>query len=125
MVVGQPQPMMMQQPMMMAPQPMMMQQPMPTTIVIQNGDRDHSHHSDDDEPPRAYGRTPMRIKCPNCSQKVTTDIEKKTSSKQWMFCCLLGMFTSCCCLPFCIDSCWNIEHKCPNCQNVAGTNEAA
>ena len=61
--------------------------------------------------------------CPMCEKRGITEIHKKTSIAQWVFC--LGMFTvgcaaGCCLVPFCVDGCKDTIHICSHCKVPLG-----
>uniref|UniRef100_A0AAV2KES8 LITAF domain-containing protein n=1 Tax=Knipowitschia caucasica TaxID=637954 RepID=A0AAV2KES8_KNICA len=63
---------------------------------------------------------PGQAVCPHCQQTVTTCTEPSSGLMTWLICggvALLGCCL-CCCIPFCIDSIKDVEHRCPNCQRV-------
>ncbi|XP_074552944.1 lipopolysaccharide-induced tumor necrosis factor-alpha factor homolog [Halichoeres trimaculatus] len=63
---------------------------------------------------------PGQALCPQCQQTVITEIQPITGLFTWVVCAGLALFGCClcCCIPFCVDSCQDIEHHCPNCKKV-------
>lgn len=64
-----------------------------------------------------------RMVCSNCRKEITTNINKKPSSMAYissLLCCVFGCFWGPCLIPFCMDQCLNVEHKCPKCEVYLG-----
>lgn len=71
----------------------------------------------------AFGPNQSNTRCPNCSAEVLTSISFSPSTHAWIafwVMCVLGCWFGCCCIPFCMDSCKKVTHRCPNCQNIIG-----
>uniref|UniRef100_A0A8C6WN82 LITAF domain-containing protein n=1 Tax=Neogobius melanostomus TaxID=47308 RepID=A0A8C6WN82_9GOBI len=63
---------------------------------------------------------PGQAMCPHCQQTVITHTEHTAGLMAWLICgglCLMGCGL-CSCIPFCLESCQDVEHRCPNCQRV-------
>uniref|UniRef100_A0A671SCT2 LITAF domain-containing protein n=1 Tax=Sinocyclocheilus anshuiensis TaxID=1608454 RepID=A0A671SCT2_9TELE len=65
-------------------------------------------------------RHSARTQCPFCRQYITTDVTTKAGSAAYivclisiLFCCIAG----CCVIPFCMDRCKDVVHKCPKCRS--------
>ncbi|XP_059413327.1 lipopolysaccharide-induced tumor necrosis factor-alpha factor homolog [Carassius carassius] len=65
-------------------------------------------------------RHSSQTQCPDCHQFVTTDVTTKAGSATYivclisiLFCCVAG----CCVIPFCVDGCKDVVHKCPKCRS--------
>lgn len=74
-----------------------------------------------------FGECPVRTKCPQCQADVLTSTHYETGGFAWMIFGMLaiaGCFVIVtwffCCIPFCLDSCKDVVHTCPNCHAVIG-----
>ncbi|KAF2887811.1 hypothetical protein ILUMI_18362 [Ignelater luminosus] len=71
-------------------------------------------------PPTIYGPVPAMATCPSCNCRITSRVEAEASAKTHILAVLLcGL--CCCCIPYCMDSCKNKNHYCPNCGAFLGT----
>ncbi|XP_052751617.1 lipopolysaccharide-induced tumor necrosis factor-alpha factor homolog isoform X2 [Galleria mellonella] len=69
------------------------------------------------------GSEPIIMACPSCRHQIATRVERAASSKTHIIACLLCLFVCwpCVCVPYCVDSCNNANHYCPNCNAYIGS----
>ena len=69
--------------------------------------------------PPVFGRQPMNMTCGNCNAQILTSIDHESGALTWLICLPLCLFTGICCfVPFLIDGCKDVIHKCPNCNRI-------
>lgn len=86
------------------------QQPPPQVVYIQNT-------------VIPLGPNEVYLTCPHCHVQKLTRIEAEPSAKTHLMAallCVLG-FWCCACMPYCIESCMNINHFCGNCNKFIGS----
>ena len=69
-----------------------------------------------------YGMDPMHVTCPRCQGQIQTITKTEPSLFTWVIgavLCMTGMWL-CACIPCCIQSLHEVEHKCPNCSQLLG-----
>ncbi|XP_075140923.1 lipopolysaccharide-induced tumor necrosis factor-alpha factor homolog [Leptodactylus fuscus] len=67
-----------------------------------------------------FADTPASCTCPVCRQQIVSRIEYKNGLLVWaLFGTLLflGCWLGCCLIPFCMDSCKDVDHYCPSCNH--------
>ncbi|XP_059413365.1 lipopolysaccharide-induced tumor necrosis factor-alpha factor homolog [Carassius carassius] len=63
---------------------------------------------------------PAQTMCPHCKHQVITITDHYSGLMAWMACGCLALIGCwpCCLAPFWMDSCKDVEHRCPNCNNI-------
>ncbi|KTF93868.1 hypothetical protein cypCar_00026573 [Cyprinus carpio] len=63
---------------------------------------------------------PAQTMCPHCKHQVITITDHYSGLMAWLACGCLALIGCwpCCLAPFWMDSCKDVEHRCPNCNNV-------
>ena len=75
--------------------------------------------------PAVFGRQPMNMTCGNCNAQILTAIDYESGTLTWIICLPLFLVTGICCfIPFFIDGCKDVIHKCPNCKRMLGRKNA-
>uniref|UniRef100_A0A1Y1N874 LITAF domain-containing protein n=1 Tax=Photinus pyralis TaxID=7054 RepID=A0A1Y1N874_PHOPY len=70
-----------------------------------------------------FGPIPQLINCPHCHNQVTSKLEASAGTKTHLFAallCILGCIP-CCLIPYCVDSCKDRSHYCPQCNAFLGS----
>jgi len=73
--------------------------------------------------PLEMGGESRRMTCPHCQAEISTTVIYKDGRMTHiaaLILCLFGCYC-CCCIPYCMDSCKDAEHECPNCHRHLGT----
>ncbi|CAH0547744.1 unnamed protein product [Brassicogethes aeneus] len=74
------------------------------------------------QPSVPLAREPTRTTCPSCHAEILTTVSNMATTKTHLIAflmCILGCFC-CCCIPYCMKSCTNQKHTCPNCKAYIG-----
>ncbi|XP_073682500.1 lipopolysaccharide-induced tumor necrosis factor-alpha factor homolog [Garra rufa] len=63
---------------------------------------------------------PAQTMCPHCKHQVITITDHYSGLMAWLACGCLALIGCwpCCLAPFWMDSCKDVEHRCPNCNNI-------
>ncbi|CAH0397309.1 unnamed protein product [Chilo suppressalis] len=71
----------------------------------------------------AVGPKPSQVTCPSCRATIVTRVDHKATTKTHVIALILCLFLCwpCVCVPYCMDSCQNADHYCPNCNSYLGT----
>ncbi|XP_077101986.1 lipopolysaccharide-induced tumor necrosis factor-alpha factor homolog [Siphateles boraxobius] len=94
-----------QQPVMSTVTQMVQSAPGPASVVI--------------IPPRLT-EVPGQMRCPYCQQQVVTETTYIYGTMVWVICGTLGILGiwPCCLIPFCVNACKDVEHRCPSCKSL-------
>ncbi|KAF5405690.1 Lipopolysaccharide-induced tumor necrosis factor-alpha factor [Paragonimus heterotremus] len=71
----------------------------------------------------SLGPHPTNFYCAFCKQQIVTKTHHTNGCLTWILCLLIFLFGGvfgCCLIPFCCDSCKNVEHQCPQCKRFLG-----
>ncbi|XP_035254412.1 lipopolysaccharide-induced tumor necrosis factor-alpha factor-like isoform X3 [Anguilla rostrata] len=63
---------------------------------------------------------PSQTQCPFCQTLVVSRTIPQPGLLTWLICgslALVGCWP-CCLIPFCVDGCQDVEHRCSNCNNL-------
>ncbi|CAH2063512.1 unnamed protein product, partial [Iphiclides podalirius] len=69
------------------------------------------------------GPEPSSLVCPSCHATIVSRVERKATTRTHLIALGLCVFLCwcCVCLPYCMNSCQNADHYCPNCNAYLGT----
>ncbi|KAK3090159.1 hypothetical protein FSP39_009559 [Pinctada imbricata] len=70
-----------------------------------------------------FREVPVATQCPFCQATITTSTSYETGTITWLVAgilLLIGLWLGCCLIPFCLDGCKDVIHRCPNCNQVVG-----
>ncbi|KPI91185.1 Lipopolysaccharide-induced tumor necrosis factor-alpha factor [Papilio xuthus] len=69
------------------------------------------------------GPDPTRLTCSSCGAAIISRVERKATTKTHIIALVLCLFLCwpCICVPYCMNSCQNADHYCPNCNAYLGT----
>ncbi|XP_028968927.1 lipopolysaccharide-induced tumor necrosis factor-alpha factor homolog [Galendromus occidentalis] len=72
--------------------------------------------------PVQYGDQPVPTTCPNCNQRVVTELSYEAGGLTYLaaFGIALFFWCGCCLIPCCLDSCKDVYHRCPECRVQLG-----
>ncbi|XP_055696615.1 lipopolysaccharide-induced tumor necrosis factor-alpha factor homolog [Lutzomyia longipalpis] len=71
----------------------------------------------------AVGPNSTSVICPSCRHSIMTNVRTESTTRTHVIAILLCVFLCwpCVCLPYCMDTCKNANHYCPNCGSFIGT----
>ena len=71
-----------------------------------------------------FGPDPVQMTCRYCNQNVYTKVSPVPGLMAWILSgalCVFGCWLGCCLIPFCVQDCLDVEHRCSHCNNLLGT----
>ncbi|XP_055547606.1 lipopolysaccharide-induced tumor necrosis factor-alpha factor homolog [Wyeomyia smithii] len=73
----------------------------------------------------AVGPDPTHLVCPSCRATIRTRVEHDSTTKTHIIALLLFVFCCwpCICVPYCMNSCKDANHYCPNCNAFIGSHK--
>lgn len=65
---------------------------------------------------------PVALTCPSCRAQIVSCVHYDVGTMAWLLCAIMFIFSCwiCCFIPFCVDSCKDAIHTCPNCSVTLG-----
>jgi len=68
------------------------------------------------------GSESTRMTCPHCGAQISTRVKYSSGTMTHVAALLLCLFGCwpCVCVPYCVDSCMDADHECPNCDKFIG-----
>ncbi|KAA0192487.1 Lipopolysaccharide-induced tumor necrosis factor-alpha factor [Fasciolopsis buskii] len=69
------------------------------------------------------GSMPSLTYCEHCHEKAITEVSYHTGRITWVVCgvvALMGGILGCCLIPFCVNNCKDVVHRCPQCTEIIG-----
>ena len=72
-------------------------------------------------PLQSLGPSPAPVDCPACRGRFMTMIDYHVGGTTWAWAAAVCCFTGCGCIPFFINGCKNVQHRCGGCGTVLAT----
>lgn len=72
--------------------------------------------------PMIFHEFPVSMCCPSCRAQIVTAVHYDVGTFAWVLCLIMFVtgFWICMFIPFCVDSCKDAIHNCPNCSVQLG-----
>ncbi|CAH8634985.1 unnamed protein product [Heterobilharzia americana] len=71
-----------------------------------------------------FRNLPVHLKCPSCRKEISTTLEYHNGLLTYLACVgifFVGGSCGCCLIPFCVNACKDVDHKCPSCKTYVGS----